>query len=322
MTPTQLEQAYVAMLRIRRVEERIADHYAQQQMRCPVHLCIGQEATAVGTCAALGSEDLVLSGHRSHGHYLARGGDLPALWAELHGKSNGCCRGRGGSMHLVDLQAGFLASTPIVAGSIPVAVGAAWGTRLQDKPGISVAFFGEGATEEGVFFESLNFAALHHLPVLFVCENNLYSVYTPLEARQPAQRDLCAIVAAHGIDAVRGDGNDVEMVHELSTRAVQRIRQGAGPCFVELSTYRWREHCGPNFDNDLGYRDPGEAAQWSEQCPLRRAQRRLSEIDRWTPKQQQAWETAIDTELDQAIAATEASPFAEAESMNLYEYAP
>src|SRR5579859_6536135 len=179
---------YRGLLRLRLVEERIAELYPEQEMRCPVHLSIGQEAVAVGVCDHLEPADQALSGHRSHGHYLAKGGDLRAMLAELYGRETGCARGKGGSMHLVDLEAGFLGATPIVASTIPIAVGVAFAARLRGQPLVTVAFFGEGATEEGVFHEAANFAALHRLAVVFVCENNLYSVYSPLEVRQPAGR--------------------------------------------------------------------------------------------------------------------------------------
>jgi len=169
---------YRRMLRIRMVEEAIADRYAEQEMRCPVHLSIGQEAIAVGVCSALEFRDYVMSTHRGHAHYLAKGGDLKALLAEIYGRATGCASGKGGSMHLVDLSVNMLGTTPIVGSTLPVAVGTAFATRMRHQDNITVVFFGEGATEEGVFAESINFAALKRLPVIFVCENNLYSVYT------------------------------------------------------------------------------------------------------------------------------------------------
>ncbi|MBI4331624.1 MAG: thiamine pyrophosphate-dependent dehydrogenase E1 component subunit alpha, partial [Chloroflexi bacterium] len=180
------KKLYYAMLRIRLVEERIAELYPEQQMRCPVHLCTGQEAIAAGVSAHLTSDDYALSNHRSHGHYLAKGGDLKAMMAEIYGRVTGCSRGKGGSMHLVDLAAGFLGATPIVGSTIPMAVGAALATVMKGEKRVTVAYFGDAAVEEGVFHESLNFAALKRLPVVFVCENNFFSVYSPLSVRQPA----------------------------------------------------------------------------------------------------------------------------------------
>jgi TPP-dependent pyruvate/acetoin dehydrogenase alpha subunit len=265
-----------SMLRIRMVEEAIAERYAQQEMRCPVHLSIGQEAVAVGVCQALLPTDYMVSNHRAHAHYLAKGGNLNRMIAEIYGKSSGCSKGRGGSMHLVDLDVGMLGSTPIVGGSIPVGVGAAFGSVLKGEKRVTVIFFGEGATEEGVFSESLNFAALKRLPVLFVCENNLYSVYSPLAVRQPAARSRVRIALSHGMSAQKGMGNDVNEVHRIASAAVQQVRAGNGPYFLEFDTYRFREHCGPNRDDDLGYRPLEEVAYWESQCPLKKCASHLT----------------------------------------------
>lgn len=263
------------MLRIRRVEEALAERYAEQEMRCPMHLCIGQEAIAVGVCAALSAEDVVFSNHRAHGHYLAKGGDLNAMLAELYGKLTGCCGGRGGSMHLIDLKAGFMGATPIVGGTVPLAVGSAWAATLQGKNRVSAVFFGDGCFEEGVIHEAMNFAVLHQLAVIFICENNEFSVYTRLVERQPA-RPIYRVAAAHGLSAYVGDGNDVEAVLALAQVAVENTRQGKGPQFIELRTYRWREHCGPNFDDDLNYRSTTEMEEGLKDCPVARYSSRLA----------------------------------------------
>jgi len=207
MTLTAL---YRDLLRLRLVEEAIAARYSEWEMRCPTHLSVGQEAAAVGVCGALEQRDYVLSGHRSHGHYLAKGGSLRAMMAEIYGKATGCSSGKGGSMHLIDLEAGFLGAVPIVGSTIPIAVGVGLGIQQAQEDRVSVAFFGDGATEEGVFAESLNYAALAKLPVVFVCENNLYSVYSPIDVRQPSERDLLQISRGHGVPALHGDGNDVD----------------------------------------------------------------------------------------------------------------
>ncbi len=252
------------ILRIRMIEEAIADRYAQQKMRCPVHLSIGQEAVAVGVSAHLKKTDYAVSGHRAHAHYLAKGGDLKKMVAEIYGKASGCCGGRGGSMHLVDLTVGFLGSTPIVGGSIPIGVGAALAAQMKREERLVAIFFGEGSTEEGVFAESLNFAALKKLPVLFVCENNLYSVYSPLEVRQPRERSIPLIAEAHGIFALQGDGNCLDKVSTLTEKAVDHIRKGRGPALLELATYRFREHCGPDLDP---YQPQEEVAAWKARDP-------------------------------------------------------
>jgi TPP-dependent pyruvate/acetoin dehydrogenase alpha subunit len=256
------------MLRIRMVEEAIAKRYPDQEMRCPVHLCIGQEAPAVGVSAALSRDDRVLSSHRAHAHYLAKGGSLTSMIAEIHGKSTGCSGGIGGSMHLTDLSVNFMASTPVVGGTVPVAAGLAYGDQMSIQDRVTAVFFGDAVTEEGVWSETLNFAALHQLPLLLICENNLFSSQSPLSVRQAPQRDRVAIAKAHGMEAVRGDGNKVDQVLSLASKAVLRAKEGFGPTYLELDTYRWLEHCGPYDDTQLGYRRQEEINEWQQRCPL------------------------------------------------------
>lgn len=257
-----------AMLRVRRVEETIARLYPEQEIRCPTHLCIGQEAVPVGVSAHLKKADYVFSGHRSHGHYLAKGGDLKAMMAELFGRETGCALGRGGSQHLIDLDAGFVASAPILAGTVPIGVGAAWGARRRGEDRVSVIYIGDGATEEGAYHESLNFAAVHNLPVVFVCENNLYSVHSAMDVRQPAARSIADNARGHAITAQQLDGNDVLVVWQAAAEALRAARSGAGPVLLECMTYRWLEHCGPNDDVGLGYRAGEELAEWQSRCPV------------------------------------------------------
>lgn len=304
--PTFFQQ----MLRIRRVEEALAKRYAEQEMRCPMHLCIGQEATAVGVISALEKNDHVFSGHRAHGHYLAKGGDLTRMIAELYGRATGCCEGRGGSMHLIDQTAGFMGSTPIVGGTVPIAVGAAWASRLQNKDRVICLFFGDGCFEEGVMHESMNFAALHQLPILFVCENNNYAVYTPLEERQP-NRPIHGIAAAHGLNATCLDGNDVRAVHTAASEAVQQARAGKGPQFLELNTWRWREHCGPELDDHLGYRAAKANTAWLARCPVQLEAGHL-ELD---DASRQNIEDNIQREIDDAFNNALNAPLPQAESM-------
>ena len=255
------------MLRIRMVEEAIAEHYKEQEMRCPVHLSIGQEASAVGACHALRHTDRVFSTHRCHAHYLAMDGDLNAMLAEIYGKAAGCQGGRGGSMHLSDSAKGLIASVPIVASSIPLAVGTALADQIDGNDNVSVAFFGDAAVEEGVFHESANFASLHKLPLIFVCENNLYSVYTPLKDRQPP-RQLAELARAHCMSSLTADGNDSVAVFRAVQESVSKARRGDGPTFLVFDTYRWLEHCGPAFDNHIGYRTQEEYATWRNRCPI------------------------------------------------------
>jgi len=308
-TSTACER-FAQLLRIRLVEEAIADRYSEQEMRCPVHLSIGQEAIAVGVCSALDRDDYLFSTHRAHAHYLAKGGDLRAMLAEIYGRQTGCAQGHGGSMHLIDLDANILGTTPIVGSTLPVAVGAAFGTWLRDESRVTVVFFGDGTTEEGVFAESLNFAALYRLPVLFICENNLYSVYSPLGVRQAESRDIAGIARAHGVAAATGDGNALEEVTALARHAVARARAGEGPSCLVLSTYRWREHCGPNYDDDLGYRPVGELAQWQTADPVVRAYEHLLRDGALRPEDVEMMTARIHHEVNEAFAYARASQLA------------
>ena len=254
---------------VRFVEEGIAQRYHNGLMRCPTHLSIGQEASAVGVAAALTNEDLALSTHRAHAHYLAKGGDVNSMLAEIYGKAAGCCGGKGGSMHLIDRSVGFMGSTAIVGNSIPLGVGLGFSLKHKKSRNISVIFFGDGSTEEGAFYEAVNFAIIKKLPVLFVCENNLYSVYSPLSVRQPADRVIYKMVEALGIKAAIGDGNNVEESYNLAKNAIEYIHKYESPYFIELTTYRWREHCGPDYDNNIGYRTEDEFEEWKKKDPIK-----------------------------------------------------
>jgi TPP-dependent pyruvate/acetoin dehydrogenase alpha subunit len=278
-------------------------------MRCPVHLCTGQEAVPAGFCAALADGDKVLGAHRSHGHYLAKGGSMKRMLAELYGKATGCSAGKGGSMHLVDLDAGFIAATPVIGSTIAIAVGVAFAAQMRGEDSVTVNFFGDAATEEGIFHESLAFAALKRLPMVFVCENNLYSCFSPLGVRQAPERDLLAIARANGIPAVAGDGNDVDAVHRLAVEAVQRARSGGGPTLLEFATYRWREHCGPNFDTDIPYRPDGEFQHWTGRDPVTAYRGRLVAGQQVTAQELDAVEAEIAAEVDAAVRFAKESPF-------------
>lgn len=309
------------MQRIRTFEETVAERYAEQEMRCPVHLSIGQEAVAVGVSAALEANDQVVSTHRAHAHYLAKGGDMKAMLAEIYGRATGCAGGKGGSMHLVDLAANMIGSTPIVGGSLPVAVGVAFASALREDGKVTVVYFGEGATEEGVFAESINFAALMHLPMVFVCENNLYSVYSPMSVRQPEARDRVAIACAHGIAAEYGRGNDVEDVYRKARAGVDRVRHGQGPVFLEFDTYRWREHCGPNYDNHIGYRTAEEFEQWRERCPIAAYRSALEAEGVVTPEDWSSRNVVIRAEVDEAFDYARSSPFPSDGALTAHVYA-
>ena len=316
-----LKELFYQMLRIRLAEEKIAELYPKQEMRCPVHLCIGQEAVAVGVCENLTRDDYVFSGHRSHGQYLAKGGDLKAMLAELYGKVTGCSRGKGGSMHLVDLSVGYLGATPIVASTIPIGVGTAFGSVMRGEKRLTVIFFGEAATEEGVFHESINFAQLKKLPVIFVCENNLYSVYSPLSVRQPEGREVFNVAKGHGVESFQGNGNDVIEVYQMTQKAAERARQGKGPTFLEFKTYRWREHCGPYYDNDLGYRTEAEFLEWKKRCPIEKLKKQLLRQAILGEKHIAQMTLGLQTEIDNAVNFAKESPFPEEQTLMESTYA-
>jgi TPP-dependent pyruvate/acetoin dehydrogenase alpha subunit len=269
---------YRDMLRIRRFEERIRAVYHLREMRSPPHLCMGHEAVAVGVCSALRRDDVVYPYYRSHGWYLAKGGDLRAMMAELFGRETGCSRGWGGSMHLIDLAAGVMGTSAIVGGTISHAAGAALTFRMRGKDSVAVAVFGDGATEEGVFHETMNFAALRKLPVIFVCENNLYATNTHIRDRQ-AQTEIYRHAERFGMPGYQVDGNDVLAVRARAVGAVARARRGDGPTLVEFHTYRIFEHCGINEDTDLGYRTAEEVESWRTRGPLERARPPIDDRD-------------------------------------------
>lgn len=310
-----------SMVRIRMVEEAIADRYSEQQMRCPVHLSIGQEAAAAGVCSALRPTDQAMSGHRSHAHYLAKGGNLDAMIAEIYGRETGCCHGRGGSMHLVDRNAGFVGAVPIVGSTIPIATGLAFADRQLQRDRLTVAFLGEAATEEGVFHESANFASLHRLPIVYVCENNLYSVYSPMSVRQPAHREVWQLAAGHGIEAHQVDGNDPLAVHTLMHDAASHARSGRGPVFLELKTYRWREHCGPGFDNHIGYRTEAEYLKWRERDPISNFEAILHHAGQFDETQHAQFKDRVAAEISAAFAAALRAPFPSGATLMDHVYA-
>ena len=309
------------MLRIRHTEETIAERYSEWKMRCPTHLSTGQEAIAAGVCSALRIDDFVLSTHRCHAHYLAKGGDLNKMIAEIYGKATGCTSGKGGSMHLIDKSVGFEGSTSIVGNSIPVAVGLGLSIKLQKTDQVSCVFFGDATAEEGVFFESINFAVLKELPVLFICENNFYSVYSPLSVRQPEGRNIFEMVRGLGIASEHASGNDCLEVYTKTNAAIENIRKGKGPYFIEFDTYRWREHCGAFFDNDLGYRTEKEFLLWKKKDPIVLIETYLLNDSIITEKQLQKMKESAQSEVDKAFDFAEESPFPDSKEAlaNLYD---
>ena len=309
------------MRRIRSVEEHIAARYSEQEMRCPTHLSSGQEAVSAAIGTILRSTDLAVSGHRAHAHYLAKGGDLKAMVAEIYGRVTGCARGKGGSMHLIDENAGFMGSTAIVGGTVPVGVGLAYSLLLKGSDDIACVFLGDAVVETGVFFESLSFAALKNLPVLFVCENNFYSVYSPLSVRQSAVKKIHEKVAGFGVYTDEGDGNDVVSVHQKMLKAVNHIRSGKGPAFLEFETFRWREHCGPNYDDDLGYRPDQFIEEWNNREPIANFEQQAITSDLFTEADIDAMQSSIDTEVATAFEFARASDFPSPEEASMHVFA-
>ncbi len=285
------------MLRIRRFEEKCAELYSAGKIRGFLHLYIGEEAVAAGAMPALTDEDAVVATYREHGHALARGIPMDRLMAEMYGKQAGCSRGRGGSMHVFDAATRFYGGNAIVGGGLPVAVGLALADRMQQRPRVTACFFGDGAVAEGEFHESLNLATLWKLPVLFLCENNLYAMGTRIDRAQ-SQTDLAAKARSYGLPADAVDGMDVLAVNAATTAAAEAIRHGGGPAFLEVRTYRFRAHS--MFDADL-YRDKAEVEQWKTRDPIASMRAHLTR-DAVVPQSViDALETSVRDELEVAV---------------------
>ncbi|CCQ73059.1 Pyruvate dehydrogenase E1 component subunit alpha [Magnetospira sp. QH-2] len=292
-------------LRIRRVEEEIIRLYPTDKIKSPVHLSIGQEFVSAAVCAALMPDDTVFATYRSHAAYIAKGGDLKAMWAELYGKRDGCARGKAGSMHLIDQSVGMMGTSAIVGTTLPNAVGYAWALQQQNKPAIVASFFGEGATDEGAFHEALNFAALKRVPILFICENNGLAIYSRTEARM-AKVDMCERARVYGMTAHAVDSGDILDLYGVIAEAVNKIRRGeSGPVFVDVATSRWRDHVGPGEDFDLGYRRESEVEPWKHKDSLVHLAAMISSDSR------SAIESRVNSEIAAAIDHAEQSPFAD-----------
>lgn len=313
-----LERLYTMMLKIRKIQEKIAEIYPQvpRRIQCPVHLYIGEEAIAAGVCAVLQPDDYVFGFYRGHGHYLAKGGDLKALFAELYGKATGCSKGRGGSMHLIDAKNGFMGTSAIVGSSISMAVGAALAFKMRKENRVAVAFFGDSACEEGVWHESMNFASLKKLPVLFVCENNFYAIKSHISARQ-AKDNIYQRAENYGIPGIRIDGNDVLEVFRTAKIATKRARKGKGPTLIEARTYRWRQHCENTFfDKDiLEGRPKEEYERWVKRCPIKLYEDYLLKTAILKKSDIEEISQGIDDEINDAVQFAEESPFPDANDL-------
>ncbi len=297
------EKLFRQALLIRCFEEKVIELYPSDRIQSPVHLSIGQEAVAVGVCHALEPDDLVFGTYRGHAFYIAKGGDINRMMAELYGKLTGCGHGKAGSMHLAAPEVGFMGSSAVVASTIPHAVGAAWAAKLQGRKQVSVAVFGDGATDEGVYHESMNFASLHRLPVLFVCENNGLAVHSPAKKRQaytPAEHARTYNVP---VERIETGADFVEIANRIGALAAA-IRTDGRPRWVEIATFRYKEHVGPGDDFDAGYRSAAEWEEWKKRDPLC--------TDVATVKK---FESEIRSEIAAAVAFAESSPWPGAEEL-------
>jgi TPP-dependent pyruvate/acetoin dehydrogenase alpha subunit len=308
-----LHGALRQMLLIRAAEERIADMVSAGKIRCPCHLAIGQEAVAVGIAKPLRKTDRAFGAHRSHAHFLAMGGALHSLMAEVLGKETGASHGMGGSMHLIDRANGFYGSVPIVGATIPIATGAGLAAKMSGKGDVAISFFGDGATEEGVFHESMNLAATLGLPVMFVCENNLFSSHLHISLRQPGD-STARYATAHHVSSWLVDGNDVVAVAKAATEAVDHMRAGKGPTFIEAVTYRWRGHVGPRDDEDVGVRRKDDLNVWKRRDPVRRLHEAMHAIGD-SPVAIERIEAEVRAEVDTAWQQAEKDPYPKASAL-------
>jgi len=320
MNKNQKKKMLYEMIRMREVELRISSEYSKEEMRCPIHLSVGQEAIPVAISNNLKKRDKVLSAHRSHFHYLAKGGSLKMMISELYGKDTGCARGLGGSMHLIDIDANVVAAVPIVGSTLPIGAGVAWSQKLKKNKNVTVIYFGDGATEEGVFQESLDFASLFNLRILFVCENNFFSVYSNIKKRQHARRSIINIASSHGVKSLKINGNDCESIFDKSKKIIKQMRSDSRPFLIQLDTYRHLEHCGPNFDDNLEYRDTKEVVKWLKKDPINSMMNKMKKENLITNRDISFFKKRIDKELDNAFDFAKKSKFPSKNLLTKYVY--
>lgn len=317
-----LRKLYLSMLRIRVCEESLVGPILSGEIRCPCHLCSGQEAIAVGVCTPLSDDDYIFGTHRSHGHYLAKGGSLNKMLAEIYGKETGCSGGRGGSMHLIDPERGIMGAAPIVAGTISLALGAALALKIRKSKNLAISFFGDGATGEGVLYESLNFASLKKLPIIFVCENNLYSTHMPIHECRP-NRDIYKIGAPFDVFSIQVDGNNVLDVYENMLRVIDYCKEGNGPVLMECMTYRLRGHVGAD-DNVQGVhtdiRPCSEIEEWGKRDPVQSFKDLLISNDILTQKEIDAIKQRVEFDIRNAYVFAADSPYPDGKELGRYVY--
>lgn len=319
-----LRDLYRAMVRIRLAEEKIAECVTNGEIKTPCHLCVGQEAVAAGVIASLKKTDCVFGNHRSHGHYLAKGGDIKALFAEMYGKSSGCSGGRGGSMHLIAREVGFLGAQPLVAGTIPLATGAALAASIKRDNRVVVSFFGDGAVEEGAFHESLNFAAVKKLPIIFVCENNLYSSHLHIRERRAATNTIYKEAAVHGILSFQIDGQDVLKIYTLVRTHIGAVRARRAPLFIEAQTYRFHGHVGAKDAIDdqhtTDIRDEKEVAEWKSRDPIKTFENYLVRTKTISKEEMRRVWNAAEKEVSRAHQFARQSPYPNRRELKNYVF--
>jgi pyruvate dehydrogenase E1 component alpha subunit len=305
---------YRRMKTIREFEEKIMDLYARGLVPGLAHLYVGEEAVASGVCAALNQDDYITSTHRGHGHVIAKGADLKRMMAELFGKKTGYCKGKGGSMHIADMEAGILGANGIAGGGLPIATGAAWSAKWRKTQQVAVCFFGDDASNNGTFHESLNLASIHKLPVVFVCENNLYGI-SVCQAKHMAITDIAIRATAYDIPGVTVDGNDVIEVNQAAFKAVERARAGEGPTLIECKTYRWRGHHEGDPNQGGRYRNSDEIQAWKDKCPIARLAAKMIQNKQINQKGLKEIDLQVSQAIDEAVAFADESEFPELEEM-------
>jgi len=308
VAPRKAKALYRSMVVIREAQEALIEEYhPADEMRCPVHFCVGQEGPPAGVCENLTTDDYIFTGHRSHGYYMAKGGSLNGLFAELYGKETGCNSGKAGSMEICNEEVNFYSGT-ILVGTLPIAAGAALASQMRGEDRVTVAVFGDGGADEGLVYETLNFAALKQLPMVFIVENNLYATYSRQSSRQ-AVCDLAARGRAFGVPSRRLQGNDVLGVFRATRRAVSKARRGLGPTLLELDTYRWCPHVGPENDDHFMNRPPEELQAWQDSCPIEGLKATLTENGILNESDIRAVAKEVKEEIQAAFAFAKASPF-------------
>ena len=310
----KLIELYTTMMKCRQFEERIVDLYARGQVPGLAHLYIGQEAVAAGVCGNLNDDDYITSTHRGHGHVVAKGADLNRMMAELFGKKIGFCKGKGGSMHIADMSLGILGANGIAGGGLPIAVGAGWSAKWRGTDQVTACFFGDAASNNGTFHESLNLAALHKLPVIFICENNQFGI-SVCQTKHQAITDISIRSTSYDMPGVTIDGNDVVAVYETTAKAVKRARIGEGPTLIECKTYRWRGH--HEGDPNLGtrYREKKDIDSWKLKCPIERLGKDMIKNRKTTKKALEAIEKDVLKQMDDAVAFAREADFPAIEEM-------